>query len=139
MNAAAPIVVEFAFNEFATVSGTLVTAAPDALTVEFAPDVWEQIDLLQLFHLRWDVRGDGSVSGTGPVQIELRLDPALAATRDPGDLGEVVAAATDESPLRQQVSWYARSVTEAVDLPPDLAEMGEVRAGFATTWGDPAT
>ena len=81
MNAAAPIVVEFAFNEFATVSGTLVTAAPDALTVEFAPDVWEQIDLLQLFHLRWDVRGDGSVSGTGPVQIELRLDPALAADR----------------------------------------------------------
>lgn len=147
MNAAADGRVEFDLNEFATVGGVAVATAATAgtvqLTIEVEPSVWETIDLLQLFHLGWAERREGSVSGSEPVQIELRLDPAVAAEvgplpGEPAGLADAIAGAPAGSPLRANTSWYAVSVTEAVDLPPELAELGEVRSGFATTWGDPA-
>lgn len=47
------------------------------LLIEVTPDVWESIDLIMLFNLRWDVRNAGSVSGQKPVQIKMYLDTAL--------------------------------------------------------------
>lgn len=132
--------VEFQLNEFATVAATAISARAEGgtvvLTVEVDPAAWEQIDLLQLFHLGWADRLDGEVSGTSPVQIELRLDQAVA-TDLPTDLDGLAATIADgPAPLRENTSWYALSVTEAIDLPPELAKLGDVRSGFATVWSD---
>lgn len=138
--------VEFQLNEFATVSAAATSARAESdtvvLTVSVEPAVWEQIDLLQLFHLGWADRLDGEVSGTGPVEIDLRLDPAVAA--EAGDLpaeAEALSTAIANGPaaLREHTSWYALSVTEAIDLPPELAELGDVRSGFTTVWADQPT
>ena len=133
--------IEFQLNEFATVATQATALAHDddtvVLTVEAAPDQWETIDLLELFHLGLANRHAGSLSGNQPVQIELRLDPSVAAGLDelPGDV-TAIAAAPAGSPLRENTNWYALAVTEPVDLPPEMAELGEVRTGFATVWAD---
>lgn len=137
----AAVAIDFQLNEFATVAtqATALTPHDDTvvLTVEAAPDQWETIDLLELFHLGLADRHEGSLSGNQPVQIELRLDPSVAA-----ELGELpadvtaIAGAPAGSPLRDNTSWYALAVTEPVDLPPEMAELGEVRTGFATVWAD---
>jgi hypothetical protein len=133
--------IDFQLNEFATVStqALALRRAGDTveLTVAVEPEQWETIDLLELFHLGLAHRHEGSVSGAQPVQIELRLDPAVAAglAELPAD-PEAVTAAPAGSPLRDNTSWYALAVTEAVDLPPGMTELGEVRSGFATAWAD---
>lgn len=112
------------------------TAADDGvrLLIEVDPEQWEMIDLVMLFHLRWDVRGDGEVSGDRPVQLELRLDPSLADSAADVDLPTGLARLDPEHPLLSTQSWYALEATEAVDLPPSLAGKGELRSGFSTTW-----
>jgi hypothetical protein len=137
----AVVAIDFQLNEFATVSTQAVAIAPGSdtivLTVEAAPEQWETIDLLEMFHLGLAQRHEGSVSGTQPVQIELRLDPSIAAGVGelPADLA-AIAAAPEGSPLRENTSWYALAVTEAVDLPPEMAQLGAVRSGFTTVWAD---
>jgi len=141
---AAPVPVAFHINEVATVPVTIVAAGTDgglpALTVEADPSVWESIDLGILFHLGWDQRGDGEVSGALPVQIVIRIDPdAVDPSELPADadaLAAAVAAAPDDSPLRFHASWYALEVTEPVELPAELAAAGDVRTGFTTIWAD---
>lgn len=139
-----PVPAEFFINDEATVAVTIVAAQtePDvALTLQADPAHWETIDLLQLFQLRWDARHEGVVSGERPVWIEIKpasdvdVDPL---PDDPAGLAAFVAAAggRDEEPWRDAQRWYALSVTEAVDLPPELAALGEVRSGFATVWAD---
>lgn len=134
-------VLRFSVNPAFGVEGTLVEGPTDAdgalrLIVEFAPDDWETIDMLMLFHLGWDERHDGSVSGTRPVQVEMRLDPEVAAATGPLDGPDELAALADDHPARNQANWYALNVTEAVDLPPELAGAGDVRSGFSTVWSD---
>lgn len=104
------------------------------LVIEVDPDVWQTIDLVMLFHLRWDVRNPGEVSGEGPVQIHLRLDDALVATAADVTLPAALNDLPDDHPLRSTQSWYATEATEAVDLPPALAGSGELRQGFTTKW-----
>lgn len=139
-----PVPAEFFINDEATVAVTIVAAQPGpvpALTLQAEPAQWEMIDLLQLFHLRWDARHEGAVSGERPVDIVIALahdvDPAPLPD-DPAALAAYVAGAEgrDQVPWRDQQRWFAREVTEAVDLPPELAPLGDVRSGFATVWAD---
>jgi len=139
-----PVHVEFLINDVATVPVDIVaatTGARPALTLAAGPAEWETIDLLQLFNLRWDVRHDGAVSGGQPVQIVVALDPEIDAGELPGtpdELAAFVAAAgaRDEQPWRDSQRWFALEVTEQIDLPAELAALGEVRSGFTTSWGD---
>ena len=141
---ATPVPAAFHINEVATVPVSVVAAGTDgglpALTIEAEPAAWESIDLGILFHLGWDQRGDGEVSGALPVQIVIRLDPDAV---DPAELptgatelAAAVASAPDDSPLRFHGSWYALEVTEPVELPAELDGTGDVRTGFTTIWAD---
>lgn len=104
------------------------------LTVEADPATWETIDLVMLFNLRWNVRDEGTVSGDTPVQLVLRLDDQLAEDFPSGDVIDVLAALDTDHALRSNTNWYALEVTEVVELPPELAEKGELRSGFTTAW-----
>ncbi|CAN5372425.1 hypothetical protein BH23ACT3_BH23ACT3_18890 [soil metagenome] len=104
------------------------------LTVEADTATWETIDLVMFFNLRWDVRGEGTITGNTPVQLVLRLDSALADQLPDGEVAAALARLDLAHPLRSNTNWYALEVTEAVDLPPSLAEKGELRSGFGTTW-----
>jgi hypothetical protein len=107
------------------------------LLIEADPEQWNTIDLVMLFHLRWDVRDEGEVSGDLPVQIDLRVDPLLFDEVRALDLPAGLASLDPQDPLLSTQSWYALEVTEAVDLPPSLADTGEVRTGFTTGWMRP--
>jgi hypothetical protein len=104
------------------------------LLIEADPEQWQLIDLVMLFHLRWDVRSEGEVSGDRPVQLELRVDPELVDVAADLDLPGALAGLDPQHPLLSTQSWYALEATEAVDLPPSLAGKGELRSGFSTTW-----
>lgn len=146
MTAIAPTPAEFFINDVATVAVDIVGAVPGGeptLTLAADPSAWETIDLLQLFNLRWDARHEGAVAGDAGVEIVVRLDVDVdtsALPTDPGELAAFVAAAggRDETPWRDARRWFALEVTEAVDVPAELAELGEVRSGFTTTWADAA-
>lgn len=134
-------VVRFAINPAAGIDGSVVdgpaaTGGTLQLTAEFSVEDWETIDLLMLFHLGWDERHPGSVSGQQPVQVELRLDPQVAAASGVLDDPARLAVLADDDPALDQASWYALNATEAVELPPGLADAGEVRSGFSTIWTD---
>lgn len=143
-----PLGIVFQINDVTALEATIIAAErrtgsddPEVrLTIEVAPPAWETADLLMLFHLDWDARREGSVSGAQPVQIELRLDADAANPDDlpqaPETLAAAISGAADDSPLRAETSWYALAVTEPVDLPPELAGKGNVRSGFTTTWAD---
>lgn len=104
------------------------------LTVEADPATWETIDLVMLFNLRWDVRDEGAISGDVPVQIVLRPDGDLVDQLPVGDVVEALASLDADHPLRSNTNWYALEVTEAVELPPSLADTGDLRSGFTTRW-----
>lgn len=104
------------------------------LVIEVDPDAWQTIDLVMLFHLRWNVRDPGEVSGERPVQLGLRLDDALVAESAAVELPAGLAGLPADHPLRSTQSWYATEVTEAVDLPPGFTGSGELRQGFTTRW-----
>lgn len=147
MTAVDPVPAEFFINDLATVVVTIVAAQSQpfpALTLVADPEQWEMIDLLQLFHLRWDARHEGVVSGDRPVTIEIRLADDVDRAPlpdDPAALAAFVAAAggRDVEPWRDAQRWYALNVTEEIDLPPELATLGEVRSGFSTVWADTPT
>lgn len=115
------------------------------LTIEVGPEQWSMIDMVMLFHLEWSNRHDGELVEAGDVQLELRLDQQfvgeLQPLVDPDDrtgatIAAVVAGLDADHPLLDPQSWYALRVTEAVPLPPDLTDKGEVRSGFTTIWAD---
>ena len=62
---------------------------------------------------------------------------------DPGPvLGELLAdkdaymSAAADHPMRSTAAWFATEVTEEVDLPEELKELGTLRTGFLTHWKD---
>lgn len=110
------------------------------LTIEAEPEVWEFIDMIMLFNLRWDVRNAGSVSGQKTVQLKMYLDPNIYSS-----LLQETKLITDEETflhsdsshiMRGTKSWFATEVTEEVDLPESLKGQGSLREGFTTTWSD---
>lgn len=106
------------------------------VVVEVSQEEWELIDLVMYFNLLWDRRNPGTVSGTGAVQIVMQLDPSLADRIEGDDVITALSALPLDDQLRSTTSWYGLEVTEAVELPPELADKGEVRQGFTTTWAD---
>ncbi|BAN00381.1 YbjN domain-containing protein [Ilumatobacter coccineus] len=113
------------------------------IRVRVSRDTWSTIDELELFNLVADARKPGSLTGSGDVEIELRLVDALVpdvirrvAGLDPVDGVAELAELGDEAPALITESWFATNVTEQVPLPDDLADSGELRQGFSTRWAD---
>ena len=106
------------------------------LLVEVGQEEWEMIDLVMYFNLQWDRRNPGDISGEGVVQILLQLDPSMVNRLDGDDVYSALAALPLDDELRSTTSWYGLEVTEEVPLPPVLADKGELRQGFTTTWRD---
>ncbi|HEY5826175.1 MAG TPA: hypothetical protein VIT44_17515 [Cyclobacteriaceae bacterium] len=111
--------------------------------MEAEPGIWEFIDLLMLFNLRWDVRNEGSVSGQKAVQIRMYLDSDIY-----NSLQKEMNLILDEKTfllsdslhvMRCTKSWFATEVTEEVELPESLKGQGTVREGFTTQWKESQT
>jgi hypothetical protein len=94
---------------------TVMGRAGRTATFRADPGDWATIAAAGLLHTERGGAG-GALDADAPVEIEAELDPSVALD-DP--------AAADES------SWWARSATQAVELPPDLAGEGVLRAGVA--------
>lgn len=109
-------------------------------TIEVNPETWESIDLIELFRLRLDVRNPGRISGTKPVQLEIVLDPKIYEELNvSGNLPpdeKAFLATGSKHPMRSALNWFAIEVTEEVDLPEGLKDMGTLREGFTTKWKD---
>jgi hypothetical protein len=109
-------------------------------TVEASPEVWEYVDLLMFFNLRWDVRNEGSISGTKTVQIKMVLDKNIYQSLvSSGQLltdKNAFIESPSEHPMRGTSNWFALEVTEETDLPDSLKELGSLREGFSTKWKD---
>lgn len=106
------------------------------LLIEVDAEHWPTVDYVELFHLGLAVRGPGEVSGDGPVQIELRPAAGIVDRVGGLTLPDDLAGLEEDDPLLSTTSWYATEVTEAVELPPGLAGVGELRQGFTTSWKD---
>lgn len=135
-------IIEFMLNPYAGYKMTLLelhhTNNRIEATVEANPEVWEFIDLLMFFNLFWDVRNQGAVSGSKDVQIKMILDKniyqsLLDANQLITDKKSLIESPSDH-PMRKTVNWYATEVTEEIDLPDNLKELGSVREGFTTKW-----
>lgn len=109
-------------------------------TVEASPEVWEYVDLLMFFNLRWDVRNEGSISGTKTVQIKMVLDKNIYQSLvSSGQLltdKNAFIESPSEHAMRGTSNWFALEVTEETDLPDRLKELGSLREGFSTKWKD---
>lgn len=144
MNMANPDVACFSLNPYKEYCGTLLafenTGTGVEMTVEVDPETWESADLLMLFNLAWDKRNPGTISGAKPVQISMFLDRDLyKKLNESGDLLTDKTAfkeAKPDHPMRGTASWFATEVTEEVDLPAELQNLGSVREGFTTHWRD---
>jgi hypothetical protein len=132
----------FTLNEYKEYCGSLLeySVSNDGIkmTVELDPETWETADLLMFFNLALDKRHAGKIRGNKPVQISMFLDPNIY-----GELKASNSLLTDKTaymqadkdhPMRYTSAWFATEVTEPVDLPEELKEMGTVRAGFTTHW-----
>jgi len=134
----------FMLNPYASYPMTLLelehTNGRVVATVEANPEIWEYVDLLMFFNLRWDVRNEGFVSGTKPVQVKIVLDKELYnSLQSSGQLladQQAFFNSPLEHPMRKTTSWYALEVTEETDLPDRLKELGSLREGFTTKWKD---
>lgn len=132
----------FTLNSYKEYCGALLeynhTGSGVELTVEVDPETWESADLLMLFNLALDKRNQGTISGTKSVQISMFLDRALyAKLKASGDLLEDKTSfmtADPGHPMRATNAWFATEVTEEVELPEALKDMGTLREGFTTHW-----
>lgn len=115
------------------------------ITVDLGWDAYDRsIATFQLFHCPPDVRGDGPEDGLiegKRVRVEARLDDALAREHFAGADAEAVASRlielSDSDPqhaLLETEAWFALTVTQALDLPPDAPEGAALREGYRTTW-----
>lgn len=109
-------------------------------TIEVDPETWQSIDLIELFKLRLDVRNPGRISGTKPVQLEIVLDPKIyEEVNAAGNLltdKNTFLVSDSKHLMRSALNWFATEVTEEVDLPEGLKDMGTLREGFTTKWKD---
>lgn len=109
-------------------------------TIEVEPDVWESIDLVEMFNLRLDVRKPGSVTGTKAVQLEIVLSSKIyQALKAEGRLltdDKAFLASDPSHPMRSVLNWFAIEVTEEIALPESLRDKGTLREGFTTKWKD---
>lgn len=134
----------FSLNDYKAYCGTLLeykhTARGIEMTVELDPETWEAADLLIMFNLLWDKRNPGTISGTKPVQISMYLDKELYETlKASGELLTDKTAymeAAHGHPMRSTRAWFATEVTEEVELPESMKNMGSLREGFTTHWKD---
>lgn len=134
----------FSLNPYSSYCGTLLgynhTKDGVELTVELDPATWEFADLLMFFHLYWDKRNPGKISGTKPVQISMFLDRELyTKLKNSGELLTDKSAfinANQDHPMRATTAWFATEVTEEVELPEALKGKGTLREGFTTKWKD---
>lgn len=115
------------------------------IRVRVRRETWTNIDELELFNLTADARKPGSLTGSGDVELELRLVDELVreviervAGFEPADGVAELAELGDDHPALVTESWFATNVTEQVPLPDDLADSGELRQGFSTNWADAA-
>ncbi len=106
--------------------------------IEVSPEVWESVDLVMLFNLKWDNRNPGSVSGDNPVEITLVLSKNLYSELQKTNalLADSVAFlnAPPDHPMKSTTQWYAIEITEGVTLPGELKDKGTLRQGFTTKW-----
>lgn len=123
-------------------SGALVDVR---VVLDLDAATYRRVDELALLHLEPEARGPGAArfSPAGRVRVEARLDPALHD--DLVELGDDAAgiahALADGSHARAEAlldaaSWWAATVTAAVELPAELASSGELEEGFRTAWDD---
>ncbi|UXX78286.1 hypothetical protein N7E81_13065 [Reichenbachiella carrageenanivorans] len=107
-------------------------------TIEVEPEIWETVDMVMLFHLQWNDRNEGSVSGDKPVQIKMFLGPEVYTSLS--NEKQLITNRNDffqtdeKHPIRSAYSWYATEVTEEVELPDVLKDKGTLREGFTTKW-----
>lgn len=67
-----------------------------------------------------------------PVRVEAVLDPiASTGLRDPEELEARLARGAADDPVVEADSWWALSATQEVELPPDLADEGQLWEGQA--------
>jgi len=105
--------------------------------------------IFQLFHCPPEVRGEGPEGGLiegKRVRVEARLDDALAREHFAGSDAPGVAARllelSESDPqhvLLETESWFALTVTQALDLPPGAPEGASLREGYRTAWADAPT
>ncbi|MCT7996878.1 YbjN domain-containing protein [Laspinema olomoucense] len=99
------------------------------------------------FNLTRAARSQGeelSFDENHPLEIELRLDEKLFSDLiQKGSSVEELAnyliasnQANSSSGLFKAGNWYILDVKQAVDLPPDLEGMGELKMGYRTAWAD---
>jgi hypothetical protein len=74
------------------------------------------------------------------LELELLLDPALLEelpnAEDAQEVIEALMNAHAGSPLRLEESWYALNVRQDVELPPDMEDVGTLKAGYSLRWNE---
>ncbi|NJN94246.1 MAG: YbjN domain-containing protein [Anaerolineales bacterium] len=115
------------------------------VTFRAGPDLYAQIDQQALLHLEPEARGPlfgGAFDPAGEVEIEARLAEEMLPylNEGTGDADEAVSKlfelsqARTDHPLLSTGSWYGLEVKQEVPLPPELAEIGTLKAGYRTVW-----
>lgn len=112
-----------------------------AATFQVSTDTWDHINADELFHTAREQRSgdvDGRFEAGRPVDIEVVLDKLVVDSLGLADasaeeirsrLGSLKKNSLDDFLLSAR-SWYARSVTQEVPLPDELADIGTVSQGF---------
>lgn len=117
------------------------------ITVDLGWDSYDRsVVIFHLFHCPPDVRGAGPEGGLiegKRVRVEARLDEALAQEHFADTDAEGVAArlaelseSDSQHPLLETESWFAITVTQALDLPDEAPEGAALREGYRTAWAD---
>lgn len=116
------------------------------MEIQVTLEVYKQIRKQQLFNLYSDkIEPSGFMDFTGqaPIEIELRLDPTLVEALELSV--EIKSEAIQAYVIEKSVegsdnlfiyndSWFVLSTVQEEELPPELAELGNVKTGFQTTW-----
>lgn len=112
-----------------------------AVTFHVDQETWTQLNKAEAFHTERSRRvGDieGNFEPGSPIAIEAILDDLVIESLDlfGVDEAELEARLTatkleglDEF-LLSASSWWAGTVTQEVELPPELADKGSIREGF---------
>ena len=117
------------------------------LTFQVAPETYTRIDQAALFNLGKEFREPilgGAFDPDKPYQIRAALSlEQVAEIQDSGNSVDELAQKVllvnshpDGDPVFFTENWFALSVTQEADLPPELAETGKVYSGYSTTWRD---